>query len=265
MPNLFAVLGASSAPGTNQYPALLDLDSASLGATLATALASGTAYTSITVGAATAATVLPSGAILVLSSGGNTQVLTVSTGVTLSTSANTTIDVNSFTATFAYPAATAVNYPNLAVPSHNLFLKASNSTWVDAGTRTATVVLSAVAVAGAANSGSPVSGTSSGAGYYTPDPHCTKMLVTLKVAYGSAISAAPTMNVFTSPDSGTSWDTDAYTNSSISYAVSTTKQATVALGDSVGAASILYFQVVNNDGTAADSITVTVTVQEVDG
>jgi len=180
----------------------------------------------------------------------------------------TTLGVNVAPGTNQYPALVdpdAAATPNQAVPAKTVFKKGSPLTYTDAGTRTATVVLSAVVVAGAANSGAPASGTSSGAGYYTPDPHCTKLLVTLRSVYGTAITAAPTLNAFTSPDAGTSWDTDAFATGSVSYAVSTTKQATIVLNPATAAASVLYFQVVNNDATTADNITVTVTVQEVDG
>lgn len=87
------------------------------GATLATALTSGTQYTSITVGAASAALTIASGALLQLVSGSDTQTVTTSASATLSTTADTTISVQQFTANFAYPSGAAVNVQQNAAVS----------------------------------------------------------------------------------------------------------------------------------------------------
>ncbi len=114
----FTTLGVNTPPGSSGtfFPALVDPDLTSIGATLATALTAGTAYTAITVGSATAATTIPSGAALMLASGSSTQLLLTTAAATLSTSANTTISVSSFAADFAYPIGATVAQPNFAVP-----------------------------------------------------------------------------------------------------------------------------------------------------
>lgn len=95
-----------------------------------------------------------------------------------------------------------------------------------------------------------VSNTVGAAGTYVnmTGKYAKKISITVSIAYGAAITAAPTINLFTSPD-GVAWDTDAYASFSPPFATNSTKQKTVNIDP--GAAKFIGIQVQNNDGTNA--------------
>jgi hypothetical protein len=93
--------------------------------------------------------------------------------------------------------------------------------------------------------------------------------LSLRVTYGGAITASPTVNVYgawSDPNvagGALQWDTDPYAQGpSPSYAASTTKQKSSLLD--VGGLAAICLQIVNNDGTNALG-QIYLSAQEIDG
>jgi hypothetical protein len=125
------------------------------------------------------------------------------------------------------------------------------------GSRTSNVLVNVASVVAGGSTAAPGAGTVLLLGKYTK-----AIALTAAVTYGGAITAAPSVNVYTSPD-GVSWDTDPFATFSPSYAASTTRRKTILLDGAAGAVAAIAVQVVNNDG--ADALgAVLVTEQEVD-
>ena len=125
------------------------------------------------------------------------------------------------------------------------------------GSNAQNVLVNVANVAAGQSTAAPGAGTVLTLGKYTK-----AIALTASVTYGAAITAAPTVNVYTSPD-GVAWDTDPFASFSPSYAINSTKQKTVLLDFGTGAVAKIAVQVVNNDGANALGA-VKVTEQEED-